>query len=555
MCIVKAALQFVNKNAKFQNYDVMLGYVICVVLCLGLCLKRLKRHLKLEHNNRRFDKVVIYLCICVFSGEMSGYTFIDNSELSVCEKIKQYFEKNQAACVDSSFSSSSSCSIDFDASFQKVLFEHTIRHQSKVPAVEASQSDEAIDLCSPPVGMSPQTTIESNVRPLNKLKTVNLISFTDSNEDLEMLMDVNTTHPIPHLFKDNSFNFSDNTDSWRKISDESFERDEAMCASILQDNVDETQLIDVEAPSSLWDQSIDVIEDSVARWKSVAGSRRLPSTIMEESEINSETSQESTQYQPDHAISTYATSECVLLKPTVIPSNSAQKIENISSPKSILQSTTKKSYYRPSMMNVFPLPTNKKRNFFFPDSSETSDALLQSSTKAPVNQMLTRFEKSHAISKDFPHSKNKPLLTTVINPFTYPESSPASPFDHGNISANSSNQLSPVQPDFNDTLEAVEFFMEKGKQLQARQVDNRSIQEPSTPPDPTVPLLVFSPKSNNKISDTIRKRLLIRNFVSTVNEATSPIGTSNPLEMQRIGELELMARRSVNKSPNDSYWD
>lgn len=400
---------------------------------------------------------------------MSGYTFIDNSELSVGEKIKKYFEKKQTASMDSSYSSTSSGSVDLDASFQKVLVARKLELTTRNQPVHAYLSDETIDLCSPPVGMSPtetiRTAIESNKN--NRRKTVNLISFSDSSEDLEQVRDVITTHPKSYLIEDYSFNNSYN-ESWCKISDDTFERDEAMCASMLQDT-DETQIIDVEAPSSLWEQSIFPMDDSVTKWKCVASGRRLPSTILEESTINSETSRESAQYQSD-ALTKNPTSNCVLLKPIVLPSNCAPKIKTISSSNSKLlenvQPTTSKSYYRPSMMNVFPLPGKKKRNFFFTDSPVLSEELLQSkSPRTPVHQLMSPIEQSPVVSIQTSNFKRKPLLTSPIQkiipkpsaePFellTYPESSPASPFDDENISATSSNQLSPAQPEFNDTLE------------------------------------------------------------------------------------------------------
>lgn len=396
---------------------------------------------------------------------MSGYTFIDDSQLSVCEKIKQYFEKNPtSAILDSSYSSSSSVgSIDLDASLQKVLIAKKLEFTIRNPlTVHANLCDETIDLCSPP-GMSPAPKIPSD-RPY-KRKTVNLISFTDSSEDLEKQVDVIIREPKPHLIEDISFKNSISNDSWCHISDDTFERDEALCASILQDNNDETQLFDVEAPSSLWDQSIYPMEDSVSNWKSVACGRRLPSTILEESTINSETSRESAQYQPDAAI-TNDYSKCVLLKPTVLPLSSAPKAKaipflNSIHPESKVQPTNK-SHYRPSMINAFPLPGKKKRNFYFTDSLDTSDAVLPSKSIEEPGQQL--FEKSPAISKFSSHAKKKPLLTSPIQNiirktpaepfelFTYPESNPASPVADEN-SATSSNQLSPAQPEFNDTLE------------------------------------------------------------------------------------------------------
>lgn len=440
----------------------------------------------LHHTNRSYDNIE-KLMSSISSGKMSGYKFIDNSGLSVCESIKQYFEKNlTSAYMDSSNSSSSSGSMDLDASFQKVLFANRlkhIRHQLNVSNVDAYLCSEAIESVH------------------NKRKTVNLISFSGSIEN-EKLMDF-TTHSKPHL-TDDLIDDRDN-DWWRRYSDESFERDEAMCASILHD---ETQIYNVEAPSSLWDQSIYPMEESVKNWKST---------------INSESSREFTQCQPN-VMKTNIPSKGVLLKPTVLLSNSDPKTGTISSSNSqLLESDvhpTTKSYYRPSMMNVLPLPDKKKRNYFFTDLSDTSEALLQKeSTKAPFHQ-LSLFEKRPPVSK---HSSALPVC-------------------HENRSANFSNNLSSDKPDFNDTLEEVEYLIDKGKQLQQQ----------STTPAPTPPLLLFSPKSNIKNFDTIRLNL---NLNSKVNEATSPIdGTSIP-SSQRIGEIELMARRSVNKSFNDSYWD
>lgn len=481
---------------------------------------------------------------------MSGYTFIDNSELSVCEKIKQYFKKNPSSCMDSSSSSSSSNdrSIDFDASFQKKL--NTIRNQSNVPVVRRRQYDETIDLCSPPACMSPAsvpTAIETSVRSDNKRESINLISFDDSCEVLRPLPNIIEKQPQINFIEDDSINTSNTNDSWCKISDETFERHEAECVADDNDN-DETQIFDVEAPSTLWDESAYPMEESLPKWKSVVGSRRLPSTIPEESTINSETSQESTQ---PGAPTTNAPSNSVLLEPSnsCIPKTKTYSAQESKFLESKDLPSHKKLKYRPSMINLLP-ENKKKRNYYFPESTESP---LQTKTTTSVSvHKMSLIGKSHTISKGHSFSEKESRLTSPVQKNT--RKSPAQKFElytcpENNASTSSfddnehtsSNQLSETVPHFNDTMEEVEFLIEKGKTLEEQRIKERS-----RTPSPITALqsthqTVSTPKSKNKTD--VRRYLLMRNFTNSRNEP------------ERIKDLQLMQRRSVNKSSDDSFCD
>lgn len=465
----------------------------------------------------------------------SGYTFIDNSELSVCEKIKQYFAKNPAYTVlDSSISSSSS--IELDASFQKLLAlqkSNLMQKTIKSEEISAKLEDETIDLCSPQSVSSDCVTPNNNDftpkssrkrhEQFSKLKenrkTVNLMSFDDTLLDdcvsltpspanyksLIQPPKLMVSHPReenhrhgsieiiqnlePETINKEMDDISPETDeinysNWLHVSDESFLEQERLCAnedSVEENKLNETQLFDIEAPSLIWNTSQLTHHYS-----------RKPSTILEEStQISSASSS--------------------LFNSIITNKSNINDQQQDANKENIVEAATKKltKSYRPS--EIIIAPKRKFRPFF-----EDINPNLQCTaiTRSPVlneSVQLMSFEETIA---DISGSDNSASI--------------CSPFNTGQ--------------QFNDTIEAMDFFMEKGKQLQesARKVVKSSSSSPQ--------LLLFSPKS--KTPDTIRKRLLKRNLLHSTGSSPIYFGNDrgrigNIDSTERIQDFNFMARRSV----------
>lgn len=297
-------------------------------------------------------------------------TFIDNSDLSVCEKIKLYFAKTQQpayASLNSSASSTSS-SADFDASFQQMLEESRRRkanNSSKCKTMAGKSAEypssllvdeTTIDLCSSPESVgnpmaSPRIDVSPHVSAFNgtlfgshdprqraAVRQLQCSPFQDDQleegENLDDSLGVATLDDIvtqPEATGERPWYLN------RSASDTSFLEHERQCQEeddrerqIYDCCASETLLDDVEEPSMMWNQTIsnDTLPAAQMRKTNVFWTR--PSTIAEESTINSSS-----------ASSQVSKSGAAIAETSFV--------ENL-----VPMQPTKSSSYRESSMNVFP---------------------------------------------------------------------------------------------------------------------------------------------------------------------------------------------------------
>lgn len=385
---------------------------------------------------------------------MSGYTFVDNSELSIGAKIKRYFDINPPdvdSDTDSSFSS-----IEVDASFEKIL-ERTKMEQKNKTVVPVESRNSIIDLCA-----SPPTP------PKQQQQYITPTKFNDTTLD--------------------------NGNYWFDDSVTSFLEHEKLCIEspsnkensfFVDHSSEETQLFDVEAPSCLWEDTIGPCSNMsmIAKLTPIqmVGIRR-PSTIAEESTINSNDSKESN-------------------------SNSIE--EPIFTAPGLVNSKLNQSQHRYSVFNFIP----KKKIVFYGDedrnlvSSGTATAIQPFNNDAVTNQQSINKECSTIVDT----SIDLISFDDTIMDNNYEESELDQAFSVLNFESSMSCESSSDSNNsmnFNDTIEAMDYFIEKGKRLQDK------LKTPTT----LTPKIIFSPKSQNSLLKTSIHRRILKNMNSPGRE-------------------------------------
>lgn len=269
------------------------------------------------------------------------------------------------------------------------------------------------------------------------------------------------------LRSDDSFEF--NTDDWwNRVSDESFLALEKQCQSpkICRPSLgqnDTTLLFDIEEPSELNDTSVfESPSKSIFSPIKLVAMRR-PSTIIEESTIGSINSSD----------------EC-----SDIASSSAfkQSDKNVAEQSVHSIKTTVRSY-RPSLVNVFPTKTR----IGFYDNLETMISSNISSTQVAPNAQ---------------NEKNKDDSICLINLDDTIEDVSSS-----NVSADQDEtqnySMDDEPPDqFNDTLEAVDYYMMQGKKILDKTLASASIIQPHAASSP-------KNRNNSLLKQTLARRHLM----------------------------------------------
>lgn len=522
---------------------------------------------------------------------MSGYTFLEDSDLSVCEKIKLYFNRNPAPVssittsnpvVNESSSSADSSFLDLDASFQQLLIAKKMEFsdRNKSSASSCRNNDESIlDLCSPPANFNdtvlnvttttqttrtelfysktPQKNCDKSLisfddtvmeqspaahhQPQKNQKTYRKDSDDDDDEDIDQKSPWRLNMTLPR---------NDSFLEWERLCESPVSRDYVSMMCRL--NEDSNQLInDEEAPSGLWDASICPNDSTFApppmeRAHKTIGGRRMPSTILEVTETSSSSST------VDSVRSSHSCAKKLDLQPPTKPPPPPRSLlspqhqrpsaketikiaENNLPPKNPQPSSSK---YRPSITNMFP--KKKEKRFYFFDNAQPQQQ--QQPQQQRVRHILGQNNSPTPFKWSPTHSPRLSPKAKIVTPTKTPCSSPKH---------SSSADLSP-QPDFNDTLEAVEYFMEKGKQLKQK---NASAHKPTTKSSPTVsPVRSMKPASpimvQNTTPDTIRRQCLVRNMVRSVAAG------ANTNDGGRIADRDLYWRRSVRRhSADDSFME
>lgn len=392
----------------------------------------------------------------VMESSCASYAFIDNSQLSVCEKIKQYFLKNPPRELLND-SSSSDSSIELDASFSRML------ENTKQMSVIEQNDETLIDLCSPPSTLSHRMSASPSGTPEEATLEKVWLHYDSDESTLVQERSWCLASDESFLEQERLCNLSDNEDTeleTTKIEEQHIE------------SIDETQLFDIEAPSTMWDLTVvNTATENLSPTKLVGLNR--PSTILEESTLSN------------------VSSDC----------------------------STKKS---PEKCNYGIVRKSLPKFNYFPNRAQNAGR------KWPQQRGSTIYS---------PLEKSINLMT-LDDSFVFPEGSGNVNAKHTEISDDSnSSQDSNKSLSFNDTLEAMEFYMEKGKQMQQQEQQNLL-----TPRPTATPLIVFSPKTTpntvTKKSTASASRRASRNF-------EGPLKSFNA----RTGKHPLLTQIQPKKNP------
>lgn len=586
---------------------------------------------KLNEINRAMSSIPLHTTVSSSSSGTAtagaaGLTFIDNSDLSVCEKIKLYFARNNNhqpayTTLQSPTSSTSSLSPDFDASFKHMLEESRRRkvnksqsgHQQQRKAMEQGadllMNETTIDLCS-----SPESDVmdaaecmrggaaTGNVSPHLSAFNGTLFGSHDPRQRAVSRQlraddgDSDDSLGVAELDDDGAL-VADEVPWYmeRSDSDNSFLEHERECEREAEELdqlanlscANETQLFDTEAPSMLWDQTIvnDTLPTMFALRKTNA-MRARPSTIAEESTVNSS--------KASSAAASVSGASCKSVSPNEIRLGSyresavnvfpkrikerpiAQTIQDSTpdlrressfdmfpkklvarsfEPNEIADKVLPSYTYRESSMNVFP--KKKARAVFESQSSLNAPSNVTPMQKPiiPLKPKLLTPTPVLSASASLHNTRNTPP-----KPLLKPK--PVSPHrkslalitfddtlrDENSFGADDSDDSLNTARQFNDTIEAMDFFMERGQQL----LDSAVKKSPSVPPpSATTPnLMHFSPKPiNARTPDAIRRRLLMRNLLRS-----SQHGDSSTAAAPQFSHAEMMLRRSIQRM-DDSLDD
>ncbi|KAG4075995.1 hypothetical protein HA402_003821 [Bradysia odoriphaga] len=417
----------------------------------------------------------------------TGFSFADDPQMSVREKIERYFQHKKTTMntvSDLDESTSDESLVDsfsrLDESFANILNNNPhvtlIRNSRKgnttqTHPTQTEKNDE---------GRSDKTFHENYHSQTPSPTRPGPIGNADSNEK---------SSPFMWQVSDESFLEMEKLCESPRKSDESFLEMEKLCESHQHNDNDTTLLDDVEAPSFLVHDSDS--DDSVfeparkpASFMSpvkLVGLRR-PSTILEESSIRTNNSSEERS------------------------SNSLSLRESVNIAKETSKPDKTRSY-RPSVANVFP--TMKGRIGFYDnfDSPSTKPSDTQSSGKEnSIN--LMRFD---SIEKDLPSASSATPANGnhSISLIRFDSSIDEASFS--NVSAeqaelNSSMSDGEPPDQFNDTLEAVDYYMKQGKKIMDKTGASTTIYREQQ--------AVPSPKNRN---NSLLKQALARRTLMSMN--------------------------------------
>lgn len=566
----------------------------------------------------------------------AGMTFIDNSDLSVCEKIKLYFAKNNKPAYQaliSPTSSAASTSPDLDASFKHMLEESRRRKLNKSRTVAAQfkfrefdtdllMDDSTIDLCSSPESVEDAVyRLEADVSPNLSAFNGTLFGAQDSRQraaSRQLRLSKGAGYESDDSLGVAELNdtFADKKEElpWymeRSDSDNSFLEHERECQREAEElermlNVscgNETHLFDTEAPSMLWDQSVANETLAMFPMSKTNAFRSRPSTIAEESTINSSsasslvsassvvsqrsnipTEQKSKSYRESSMNvfpKKFAERSFALDRPKPATSKESafndfpKRTEVSMAPKQATDIFKPSTTYRESSMNVFPKkhsPARLEPSSSLPSKPNPANVLSpkQINTKPQAltpTPLLSASASLHNTRKSSPKPPIKPKPSSVVSP--HRKSLALMSFDETlggdeNYSFDEDNDTLNTARQFNDTIEAMDFYMDKGHKLLQSAVKkpppsskSNSPSSSSSPSSVSPNLMHFSPKNVRNTPDTIRRRLLMRNLLR--NSDALSLDTANDHPSSAVGgpqfsHAEMMLRRSIRRM-NDSFED
>lgn len=529
-----------------------------------------------------------------------GLTFIDNSDLSVCEKIKLYFAQNYKPAyksLNSPNSSDSTVSPDFDASFNQML-EETRRRKKNIQSQPVDfnlkelgsdllMDDSTIDLCSSPESLEDLVVRGSEIEVSPNLSAFNGTLFGANDPRQQTASRQLKCNPGGDGYdSDDSLGVAELNETlvekcqedqvpwYREESDadSSFLEHELQCQRDAEEEedrlanlscVNETQLFDTEAPSMLWDQTI--VDGTLPLFPMGKTNifRSRPSTIAEESTINSTASSKAS-----NSSSTKNQSKVNVFSKKMTERSFKHTPAALSSKPFEAAKIQPAIPYRESSVNVFP--KKKTRNLFEPQTDlPPSPAILlpkpnqksQPLTPTPLfptstSQLNTRKDSPKPPIKPkpknlSPHRKSLALMTfddTICD-----ENQSSSSFDHEDDDDDDDSVFLNTARQFNDTIEAMDFFMDKGHKLLQSAAKKPPPAKPSSPPSPLSPnLMNFSPKNIRTTPDTIRRRILMRNLLRSSDSNKAAVTSSGGVP--KFSHEEMMVRRSVRRA-DDSFDD
>lgn len=278
------------------------------------------------------------------------------------------------------------------------------------------------------------------------------------------------------------------------VSDESFLEVEKSCESPREigsthDASDTTLLYDVQAPSFLIhdSDSDELLDDSVFEHSSIAllspikqVAMRRPSTILEESTIRSNNSNEES-----------CSGSSLSLKQSL-------NVADESSSKS-----NKSNSYRPSLYNVFP--TRSRIGFY--DNLDTSSSVIGASIKNKLSgkENSINLMKFDSLDRESP-PQNQANGNNSISLMRFDDNTDEESFSNLSVDQtqqhNSSMSDNETPDQFNDTLEAVDYYMKQGKKLLDKTGASTTLLQPS---------VTASPKNRNNslLKQTLARRHLM----------------------------------------------
>lgn len=309
----------------------------------------------------------------------------------------------------------------------------------------------------------------------------------------ERFLETQKVRESPRKRNESFLEMRERRESLRK-SDESFLEMEKFCESP-QDNVDNTTLLDdVEAPSFLIhdsDSDDSVFEParksvSILSPMKLVGLRR-PSTILEESTIQSINSSEERS------------------------SNSLSLNEHVNIDRESSNKSDKTRSYRPSVANVFP--TMKGRIGFYDilDSPQTRPSAKPTTVRNCDKENSINLMRFDSIEREL--SPSVPVTPTngnnSVSLIRFDSSVDETSFSNLSVEQtdyNSSMSDSDAPDQFNDTLEAVDYYMKQGKKIMDKTGASATFQQQQQ--------AVPSPKSRN---NSLLKQTLARRHLMSMN--------------------------------------
>ncbi|XP_037033702.1 uncharacterized protein LOC119072567 [Bradysia coprophila] len=426
----------------------------------------------------------------------TGFSFADDPQMSVREKIERYFQQknkttmNTVSVLDESTSDESL--VDsfsrLDESFANILINNPhvtlIRNSKKGNTTQTQPTQTEKD----DEGLSDETFHEyyhpQTPQPTRRGQVICPIGNADSNEK---------SYPFMWQVSDESFLEMEKLCESPRKSDESFLEMEQLCESP-QNNVNDTTLLDdVEAPSFLVhdSDSDDSVFEPVRKPVSIMSPIKLvglrrPSTILEESSIRSLNSSEE------------RSSNSLSLRESVNVAKESSKPDKTRS-------------YRPSVANVFP--TMKGRigfydNFDSPSTRSSSKSAVTQSSGKENSINLMRFD---SIENDLPSASSATPATgnNSVSLIRFDSSVDEASFSNLSVDqAELNSSMSDGEPpdQFNDTLEAVDYYMKQGKKI----MDKTGASTTFYREQQAVP----SPKSRN---NSLLKQALARRTLLSMN--------------------------------------